>query len=202
VATDITLPTILAASVLTGICQSGIHSCLQRWATEAAPKPAASQPLCSLPARAAAPGSPRCSASSSPATTRSCSSSPPLAPQPPGGSHLGRGLHPIAAEPRHISPSRFVTTHPADPHALLRLKRRAFRGGLDHQPAGTGPSLDASGNRGELLVRHFVERWEDNPSGGALVFLLRTAVTNDAVTDQLQATFNDLITQPVARLRR
>ena len=38
VATDITLPTILAASVLTGIGQSGIHSCLQRWATEAAPE--------------------------------------------------------------------------------------------------------------------------------------------------------------------
>jgi len=60
-------------------------------------------------------------------------------------------------------------------------------------------SVPAS-NRGELLVRHFVERWEDNPSGDTLVFLLRTAVTNDAVADQLQATFNDLITQPVAAL--
>jgi hypothetical protein len=60
-------------------------------------------------------------------------------------------------------------------------------------------SVPAS-NRGELLVRHYVERWEDSPSGDALVFLLRTAVTNDAVTDQPQATFNDLIIQPVPAL--
>jgi AcrR family transcriptional regulator len=54
--------------------------------------------------------------------------------------------------------------------------------------------------RGELLVRHFVERWEHNPGDDTLVFLLRTAVTNDAVADQLQATFNELITKPVAAL--
>jgi AcrR family transcriptional regulator len=55
--------------------------------------------------------------------------------------------------------------------------------------------------RGELLVRHFVERWERNPSDDTLVFLLRTAVTNDAVANQLQATFNELVTKPVAALR-
>jgi AcrR family transcriptional regulator len=60
-------------------------------------------------------------------------------------------------------------------------------------------SVPAS-QRGELLVRHFVERWEENPSDDTLVFLLRTAVTNDAVAEQLQATFNELITQPVAAL--
>jgi AcrR family transcriptional regulator len=54
--------------------------------------------------------------------------------------------------------------------------------------------------RGELLVSHFVNRWEGNPTDDTLVFLLRTAVTNDAVADQLQATFNELITKPVAAL--
>ena len=58
----------------------------------------------------------------------------------------------------------------------------------------------AANRRGELLVRHFVERWERNPSDDTLVFLLRTAVTNDAVANQLQATFNELITKPVAAL--
>jgi AcrR family transcriptional regulator len=54
--------------------------------------------------------------------------------------------------------------------------------------------------RGELLVSHFVERWERNPSDDTLVFLLRTAVTNEAVADQMEATFNELITKPVAAL--
>jgi AcrR family transcriptional regulator len=54
--------------------------------------------------------------------------------------------------------------------------------------------------RGEYMVRHFVERWERNPGDDTLVFLLRTAVTNDAVADQLQEKFNDLITRPIAAL--
>lgn len=54
--------------------------------------------------------------------------------------------------------------------------------------------------RGEFMVRHFVERWEHNPGDDTLVFLLRTAVTNDAVAVQLHAKFNDLITAPIAAL--
>ncbi|MGH2894835.1 MAG: TetR/AcrR family transcriptional regulator, partial [Solirubrobacteraceae bacterium] len=40
--------------------------------------------------------------------------------------------------------------------------------------------------RGEVLVRHFVDRWERDPSEDMLVFLLRTAVTNESVAEQLQ----------------
>jgi AcrR family transcriptional regulator len=54
--------------------------------------------------------------------------------------------------------------------------------------------------RGEFMVRHFVERWEDSPSIDTLVILLRTAVTNDAVADQLHAHFEDLVTRPIAEL--
>ena len=54
--------------------------------------------------------------------------------------------------------------------------------------------------RGESIVRHFVERWEHSPGDDTLVFLLRTAVTNNAVADQLQAKFNELITAPIAAL--
>jgi AcrR family transcriptional regulator len=54
--------------------------------------------------------------------------------------------------------------------------------------------------RGELLTRHFVDRWECSPSGDALVLLLRTAVTDDAVAAQVQANFNRLIAAPVAAL--
>lgn len=54
--------------------------------------------------------------------------------------------------------------------------------------------------RGELLVGHFVSRWEDDLGGDSTVFLMRTAVTAPAVAAQLQATFNELILGPVAAL--
>jgi AcrR family transcriptional regulator len=54
--------------------------------------------------------------------------------------------------------------------------------------------------RGELLVRHFVERWEQQPGNSTLVMLLRTAITNDAVAQQLQAIFTDLIATPIAEI--
>jgi AcrR family transcriptional regulator len=54
--------------------------------------------------------------------------------------------------------------------------------------------------RGEFMVRHFVERWEADPGDDTLVFLMRTAVTNEAVAEQLQATFNELVVGPVATL--
>jgi AcrR family transcriptional regulator len=64
------------------------------------------------------------------------------------------------------------------------------------------PELDSvpAGRRGELLIRHFIDRWESTPSGDTLVLLLRTAVTDDAVAAQLQANFNRLIAAPVAAL--
>jgi AcrR family transcriptional regulator len=54
--------------------------------------------------------------------------------------------------------------------------------------------------RGEHLVRHFVDRWESSATDETLVFMMRTAVTNDAVADQMQATFNELIVAPIAAL--
>ena len=58
----------------------------------------------------------------------------------------------------------------------------------------------AASKRGECMVRHFVDRWERNPEDDSLVFLLRTAVTNSDVAQQLQVNFNRLITEPVAAI--
>jgi AcrR family transcriptional regulator len=58
----------------------------------------------------------------------------------------------------------------------------------------------AKSKRGEVIVRHFVERWEQDPGRDTLVFLLRSAVTNDAVAAQLRANLDDLITRPLAAL--
>jgi AcrR family transcriptional regulator len=54
--------------------------------------------------------------------------------------------------------------------------------------------------RGEVLVRHFVDRWESTPSADTLVLLLRTAVTDDAVAEQVQANFDRLVGAPVTAL--
>jgi AcrR family transcriptional regulator len=64
------------------------------------------------------------------------------------------------------------------------------------------PDLRAvpAARRGEVLVSHFVSRWEEDLSGDSTIFLMRTAVTAPAVAAQLQATFDELILGPVAAL--
>ena len=58
----------------------------------------------------------------------------------------------------------------------------------------------AADRRGEVLVRHFASRWEEDLTGDSTIFLMRTAVTAPAVAAQLQATFDELILGPVAGL--
>jgi AcrR family transcriptional regulator len=57
-----------------------------------------------------------------------------------------------------------------------------------------------SGDQGELLVRHFVSRWEDPVRSAEMIALLRTAVTSETVADQLQAVLSQLVTEPIAAL--
>ena len=54
--------------------------------------------------------------------------------------------------------------------------------------------------RGELLVRHFVDGWESAPSADTMMLLLKTAVTDDAVAEQVQTNFDRLVGVPVAAL--
>ena len=60
-------------------------------------------------------------------------------------------------------------------------------------------SVPAS-RRGELLVRHFVSRWEDPVHDDELIALLRTGVTSQTVAGRLQAVLGQLITEPIAAL--
>src|SRR3984957_14100835 len=60
-------------------------------------------------------------------------------------------------------------------------------------------SVPAS-RRGELLVRHFVGRWEDPVHDDELIALLRTEVTSQTVAGRLQAVLGQLITEPIAAL--
>jgi AcrR family transcriptional regulator len=54
--------------------------------------------------------------------------------------------------------------------------------------------------RGEYLVRHFIERWENGPVDDTLVFLLRTAVTNEAVANEMQSRLHELVVVPISAL--
>jgi AcrR family transcriptional regulator len=64
------------------------------------------------------------------------------------------------------------------------------------------PDLDTvpPAERGELITRHFVDRWEDPVSGAEMIALIRTAVTSEIVAGQLQAVLSQLITKPIAAL--
>ena len=64
------------------------------------------------------------------------------------------------------------------------------------------PDLSAvpAGQRGEALVRHIIERWDDAASRDELMLLMRTAVTSDAVAEQLQTVLRQMIIGPVAAL--
>jgi len=60
-------------------------------------------------------------------------------------------------------------------------------------------SVPASG-RGELLVRHFVSRWENPVHDDELIALLRTGVTSETVAGQLQTVLGHLVAEPIAAL--
>jgi AcrR family transcriptional regulator len=58
----------------------------------------------------------------------------------------------------------------------------------------------SAGRRGELLVRHFIGRWEDPVRGEEMIALLRTAVTSETVAGQLQTVLSQLVTVPITAL--
>jgi AcrR family transcriptional regulator len=64
------------------------------------------------------------------------------------------------------------------------------------------PDLSAAppAERGELIARHFVSRWEDPVRGAEMIALIRTAATSETVAGQLQTVLSQLITQPIADL--
>ena len=61
---------------------------------------------------------------------------------------------------------------------------------------GSVPASD----RGELLTRYFINRWEDPAHDDEMIALMRTAATSETVAGQLQVVISQLITQPIADL--
>lgn len=51
---------------------------------------------------------------------------------------------------------------------------------------------------GEVIVRHFLTRWEGDLADDALIFMFRTAVTNAAAAARLQTIFTEQAARPIA----
>jgi AcrR family transcriptional regulator len=60
-------------------------------------------------------------------------------------------------------------------------------------------SVPAS-ERGELLVRLFVTRWEHPVHGDEMIAMLRAGVTSETVAEQFQSVLGQLVTEPIAAL--
>jgi AcrR family transcriptional regulator len=56
------------------------------------------------------------------------------------------------------------------------------------------------GDRGELLVRHFLNRWEDPRHQDEMTAMLRTGATSETVAEQLHSVLSQLVTEPIAAL--
>jgi hypothetical protein len=71
--------------------------------------------------------------------------------------------------------------------------------GIHHMQSARRPAIRAH-PPGELLVRHFISRWEDPVRDEEMIALLRTAVTSETVAGQLQAVVSQLVTEPIIAL--
>jgi AcrR family transcriptional regulator len=60
-------------------------------------------------------------------------------------------------------------------------------------------SVPAS-DRGDLLVRLFVTRWEHPVHGDEMIAMLRAGVTSEIVAEQFQSVLSQLVTEPIAAL--
>ncbi|HUN31342.1 MAG TPA: TetR family transcriptional regulator [Trebonia sp.] len=58
----------------------------------------------------------------------------------------------------------------------------------------------AASDRGELLVRYFIGRWEGPGGDDKLIALLRTAVTSEAIAGKVQAILGQRLTDRIAAL--
>jgi AcrR family transcriptional regulator len=67
---------------------------------------------------------------------------------------------------------------------------------LDIPDLGSVPA----GDRGELLVRLFVTRWEHPVHGDEMIAMLRAGVTSEIVAEQFQSVLGHLVTDPIAAL--
>ncbi|MEU9139522.1 TetR family transcriptional regulator [Streptomyces sp. NPDC048404] len=88
-----------------------------------------------------------------------------------------------------------------DPSMVMRYygnKAKLFDAALDIDLDLPDLSAVPAGDRAEALVRHFLQRWERDEAGDALLLLLRSAVTNDHAARRMHAIFATQVSPALA----
>ncbi|WP_330182112.1 TetR family transcriptional regulator [Nocardia sp. NBC_01503] len=89
-----------------------------------------------------------------------------------------------------------------DPSMVMRYygsKEGLFAAAVDIQLELPDLSVAQPDSLGELLVRRFLELWENQPGNEVLLTLLRSAVTDDTVTDRVRQIFAEQVMPTVLR---
>jgi AcrR family transcriptional regulator len=90
-----------------------------------------------------------------------------------------------------------------DPSMVMRYygsKERLFAAAVDIDLRMPDVSALPPDRLGPELVRHWVHRWEQDPSGDVLLTLLRSAATDETVAERVRAIFQEQIMPIVRRL--
>jgi AcrR family transcriptional regulator len=90
-----------------------------------------------------------------------------------------------------------------DPSMVMRYygnKERLFAAAVDVDLRMPDVSALPPDRLGPELVRHWVRRWELDPTGDVLLTLVRSAVTDEAVAERVRGVFQEQIMPIVRRL--
>ncbi|MFI5911068.1 TetR family transcriptional regulator [Dactylosporangium sp. NPDC051541] len=90
-----------------------------------------------------------------------------------------------------------------DPSMVMRYygsKERLFAAAVDIDLRMPDLAGLPAGRIGPELVRHWVRRWEDDPTGDVLLTLLRSAATDDTVAERVRGVFQQQIVPVVRKL--
>jgi AcrR family transcriptional regulator len=88
-----------------------------------------------------------------------------------------------------------------DPSMVMRYygnKAALFAAAVDIDLRLPNLSRIPKSRLGEMLVRHFLDRWEGDPADDALLMLLRSAATDDAAAERMRIIFRSQLA-PVVR---
>nr|BFE66636.1 TetR family transcriptional regulator [Dactylosporangium thailandense] len=90
-----------------------------------------------------------------------------------------------------------------DPSMVMRYygsKERLFAAAVDIDLRMPDVSAIPPERIGPELVRHWVRRWEEDPTGDVLLTLLRSATTDETVAERVRGVFAEQIVPLVRRL--
>ena len=89
-----------------------------------------------------------------------------------------------------------------DPALVIRYfgnKEALFVSAVDFELHLPDVAALKAGKEGEVLVRHFFEVWEREPTATGMTILLRSAITNEAAAEKMREVFREQVMAAIAR---